>query len=527
MKIKSIISFLLCAVLLLSLISCADPQSPEDTSKVPSESAGTPANTESPETTDEPQTGGTDAETTADTTAEETTSEPPVDLSAKQIPEGYYPNAETEFPLIITLGGEKVEATLRAVTLRTKLGTRAYYIDVLYDGKVIATQFFRGAVQICATSNVSEYFTVLRIHDNNRWLGTASINFYTYHLSDADAEQSAPDQDAALKFEWTGNNIVNAGLPVGFDKKPASNNRNRNLLNTFTRELGKDIPKFEAEHSKLCVVLDSLSDLEKDLAAYPADGLPMYDYTKILSNPYFLEINQNYLDYTIITDNTNYFTKEYLPLELPEGWSMPNYAIGGNVYYVTIDGVNYECLARMISIDKGEEHALYVDLVDIINRKVLTSTMLEGFFRLYEHNDNFTIHAYFILERYNKTANGTVEISTSEYAFTEYITNAAGSTKAELAFRPVYNENNYSATVTLDPDDTASAEKIAELGKKSKLLTKFTEYGTSSFWIRAYSDNASVSWNPIGVAGSWYKYDESFYTAKGLTERIFEIKPQY
>lgn len=523
MKIKNIISLLLCAILIFSLISCADPQSPEDTSSSPSGSAGTPEESTSPEATSEPEADQTDEVTTE----AETTAAPPVDLSAKQIPEGYSVSAETEFPLIITLGGEKVEATVRAVTLRTKLGTRAYYLDALYDGKVIATQFFRGAVQICATSNTSEYFTVLRIHDNNRWLGTAAINFYTYHLSDADAEQSTPGQDEALKFEWTGNNVVTAGLPVGFEKKPASNNRNRNLLNTFTRELGKDIPKFEAEHSKLCVVLDSLSDLEKDLAAYPADGLPMYDYTKILSNPYFLEINQNYLDYDIITDNPNYFTKEYLPLEIPEDWTMPNYAIGGNVYYVTIDGVNYECLARMISIEKGGEEALYIDLVDIINRKVLTSTVLGGFFKLYEHNDNYTNHAYFILERYIKNADGTVELSTSEYAFTEYVTDASGSTKAEIAFRPVYNENNYSATVTLDPADTASAEKIAELGKRTTALAGLTEFGTTHFWSRAYANNASVAWNPIGIAGSWYSYDESFYTAKGLTDRVFEIKPEY
>ena len=521
MKIKSIISFLLCSVLLLSLISCADPQSPEDTSKVPSESAGTPANTESPETTEESKAGETDAETTADTTAEETTSEPPVDLSAKQIPEGYYANAETEFPLIITLGGEKVEATLRAVTLRTKLGTRAYYIDVLYDGKVIATQFFRGAVQICATSNTSDHFALLRISDNHDWSPSAGVSFYTYYLSDIDISHGTPEKLEKPEFQWTGG--INASLHTRFEDSSV----NRNLLNTFIRKLDKDIPTFESQYSKLCVVLDSLSDLEKDLAAYPADGLPMYDYTKIMSNPYYREISQNYADYDLITGNPNYFTKEYLPLELPEGWSMPNYAIGGNVYYVTIDGVNYECLARMISIDKGEEHALYVDLVDIINRKVLTSTMLEGFFRLYEHNDNFTSRARFILERYNKTADGKVEISTSEYAFTEYVSDASGSTKAEIAFRPVYNENNYSATVTLDPADAASAEKIAELGKRTAAIAGYTEFGAPSFWSRAYSDNASVSWNPIGVAGSWYKYDESFYTAKGLNERIFEIKPQY
>ncbi len=515
MKLKSFISFLLCALLLLSLISCADPQSPEDTSKAPAESAGTPDESTAPEA----------VETDDATTAEETTAEPPVDLSAKQIPEGYYVSAETEFPLIITLGGEKVEATLRATTLRTKLGTRAYYIDALYDGKVIATKFYRGAVQICATSNTSEYFTVFRIYDNNRWSQAASIDFYTYHLSDVDISHGTPEQLEAPEFQWTGG--INVGLPAAFDKKPASDNRNRNLLNTFTRELNKELPKFESENSKLCVVLDSLSDLEKDLAAYPADGLPMYDYTKILSNPYFLEINQNFLDYDLITGNPNYFTKEYLPLELPEGWTMPNYAIGGNVYYVTIDGVNYECLARMISIDKGDEHALYIDLVDIINRKVLTSTILDGFFKLYEHNDNYSNHAYFILERYIKNADGSVEISTSEYAFTEYVTDASGSTKAELAFRPVYNENNYSATVTLDPNDTASAEKIAELGKRTTALAGLTEFGTTHFWHRAYADNASISWNPIGIAGSWYSYDESFYTAKGLTEKIFEIKPQY
>lgn len=526
MKIKSIISFLLCAVLLLSLISCADPQSPEDTSKVPSESAETPANTESPETTDEPQTEGTDAETTADTTAEETTSEPPVDLSAKQIPEGYYPNAETEFPLIITLGGEKVEATVRAVTLRTKLGTRALYLDVLYDGKVLCTKTMKGAFQVAATLEPCEEFAILKISDSYEWAGRSTFGIGSFFVSDIDSSAGIETQLESPEFQTLGATI-NANMAAAFDEKPSNFKRNQNSMRTFPSSVASELSDFESKYSRLCVVLDSLSDIEKDISAYPADGLPFCDVSKFLDHPYFLEINQNYLDYTLITDNPNYFTKEYLPLELPEGWTMPNYAIGGNVYYVTIDGVTYQFLSRMIQIDNGDRHALYIDLVDIINRKVLTSTMLEGFFRLYEHNDNFTSHAYFILERYNKTANGTVEISTSEYAFTEYITDAAGSTKAELAFRPVYNENNYSSTVTLDPDDTASAAKIAELGKKSKLLTKFTEYGTTSFWIRAYSDNASVSWNPIGVAGSWYSYDIEFYTAKGLTDRIFEIQPQY
>ena len=514
MKNRSFISFLLCALLLLSLASCADPQSPEDTSKTPAESENNPA---SPEVTTEPEEDVTEEVTTE----EETTAEPPVDLSAKQIPEGYYVSAETEFPLIITLGGEQVEATLRAVTLRTKLGTRACYFDALYDGKVVATHFFRGAVQICATSNTSDHFALLRISDNYDWSPTAGIAFYTYYLSDVDISHGTPEKLEAPEFQWTGG--INASLRARFD----GGSVNRSLLQAFIRELDKDIPEFESKYSKLCVVLDSLSDLEKDLAAYPVDGLPMYDYTKITSNPYYLEISGNYADYDQITGNPNYFTKEHLPLELPEGWTMPNYPIGGNVYYVNIDGVNYQFLSRMIQIDNGDRHALYIDLVDILNRKVLTSTVLEGFFKLYEHNDNFTSRARFILERYNKTADGKVEISTSEYAFTEYVTDASGSTKAEIAFRPVYNENNYSATVTLDPADTASAEKIAELGKRTAAIAGYTEFGAPSFWSRAYANNASVSANYIGVAGSWYKLDTEFYTAKGLTDRVFEIKPEY
>lgn len=511
MKLKSIISILLCALLLLSFISCADPQSPEDTIKTPAESAGTPEESTAPEVD----------ETEAATTAEETTAEPPVDLSAKQIPEGYYVSAETEFPLIITLGGEQVEATLRAVTLRTKLGTRACYIDALYDGKVVATKFFRGAAQICATSTTSDHFALLRIGDNYDWASSASIAFYTYYISDVDTSHGTPENLEAPEFQWAGG--INASIKARFE----GGQINRNLLSAFIRNLDKDIPEFESKYSKLCVVLDSLSNLEKDLTAFPSDGLPMYDYTKILSNPYYLEISQNYDDYDLLKGNPNYFTKEYLPLELPEGWTMPNYSIGGNVYYVTIDGVNYQFLSRMIQIDDGDKHALYVDLVDILNREVLTSTVIEGFFRLYEHNDNFTSRARFILERYNKTADGKVEISTSEYAFTEYVTDASGSTKAELAFRPVYNENNYSATVTLDSGDSASAAKIAELGKRSTALAELTEYGTTSFWHRAYANNASVAANYIGVAGSWYSYDESFYTAKGLKEKIFEITPEY
>ena len=114
MKIKAIISLILCTILIFSLISCADPQSPENTSRVPAESPETPADTTTPDTSEDTSAPDTTAEPDAGTTAEEatteeTTAEPPIDLSAKQIPEGYYISAETEFPLIITLGGEQVE----------------------------------------------------------------------------------------------------------------------------------------------------------------------------------------------------------------------------------------------------------------------------------------------------------------------------------------------------------------------------------------------------------------------------------
>jgi len=518
MKIKLFTIFLLCALILSSFVSCADPMAPTETSKIPEQSASN-----SPDSTAPDDTTTSENDTSA---ADETTSAPQADPSAKQIPDGYYANAETEFPLIITLGGNKVEATVRAVTLRTKLGTRALYLDALYDGRVVATKFMLGAAQVAAAQTTCEEFAILFISDRLDWSQQSNFELISYYISDLDNVAGTQVTLDSPEFQHTGSSI-NAGMRAEFDENPSSHKRNNNSMGMFSRTFSSQITAFEAKYSKLCVLLDSLSDLEKDIVAYPADGLTFYDASKLLRNKYFLEINQNYLDYMSITRAPNYFTTEYLPLVLPEGYSMPNYWIGGNMYYVTIDGVTYKCFSRMTCIYKGEEKLFYIDLVDIINRKILTHNTIDYFFTLYEHNDNFTSHAYFILETYKKLPDGKIEISTSEYAFTEFITDASGSTKAELAFRPVYNENNYSATVTLDPSDSESGVKIAEFGKKSAALAAVTEFGTTSFNRRARADNASTSAVSSDVVGSDYRYDPSFYTASGLKAWIFEIQPQY
>lgn len=452
----------------------------------------------------------------------EATSEilPPA-IEPMQIPEGHYLNAKVEFPLIITLGGEEVEATLRAATLRTKLDTRSYYIDVLYEGKVIVSKCAKGAVQICATRETSNRFAIFSLPDNCPWYSANRIQFRTFYVSDVDSSHGTPEVLEAPEFQWSGG--INLGFVPAYEKDAWAENSNRNSMRTFTYDLGKALPKFEAEYSKLCVVLDSFSEVGKDAAYQITDEVPLYDYNAILSAPYFLEIRQNYIDRELLRLNPDSYTDTVLPLALPEGWTEAHEAIGGGIYEVLVDGVKYELISRMIRVEKGSERALYLDLVDISNRKVLTSTLIEGYFRLYEDNVVQNEACSFILERFVKNADGTVDVSTAGYAFTDLVTDASGSTKADFAFREVYNENNYSATVTLDPADTASAQKLEKLGKCTYGLAEFY-YGSTSYGLQAYSNAAKTYASPISIADDWYTYSESFYTAQGLKDNIFEVK---
>ncbi len=454
-------------------------------------------------------------------TQEEKTDDAVPKVEPMQIPEGHYVDEQTEFPLIITLGGKEVEATLRAATLHTQLNTRSYYIDVLYEGKVIVSQCSRGAVQICATRETSSRFAIFSLPDNCPWYFSRKIQFRTLYVSDVDSSHGTPEVLEAPEFQWAGG--INVGFAPAYEQEAWAESANRGMIRTLKYDLDKDIPQFEADYSKLCVVLDSFSDTEKDAKHQISDEAPLYDYAQILSCPYFLEIRNNYNDHELLRLTPDLFTKTILPLELPEGWTAVHEAIGGDIYEVYVDGVKYELISRMITVEKDGERALYLDLVDTANRKVLTSTVLEGYFRLYQDNVTQNECSKFILERFIKNSDGTVTVSTARYEFTDIVTDASGSVKSDFAFREVYNENNYSATVTLDPADSASAEKLAKLGKCTYELAEFY-YNSTSYGIQAYSNSAKTYTNPISIAGDWYTYSGDFYTAQGLKDKIFEIK---
>ena len=188
-KIK-LLSALLCALMLISGFASCDEVLPEVTTEPPAEQ--TPEVSQADTDTEKlPETDSTTAQeaTTEEVTTEEITTEevttaaPEPEIEPMQIPEYYKIGVTTEFPLIATLGGEKVDVNVRAATLRSKFDVRWVYIDVLRDKQVICTKLFRAAAQLMATTTKTEYFAILRVSDSIS-SGMISLSYESYRISD-------------------------------------------------------------------------------------------------------------------------------------------------------------------------------------------------------------------------------------------------------------------------------------------------------------------------------------------------------
>lgn len=347
MKIIKIICSILCAILLFSFASCEEPIEDETTEpKIEqTEQQLTEAMT-APETTAQAP------ETEEETTEDETTSPPEPEAEPMQIPEGYTVKVTTEFPLIATLGGEKADVTVRAAALRSKYDVHWIYVDVVRDEKVICTKLWRAVGQLMATTEKSEYFILLRILDNSA-SATATTAFESYCVSDA---KGTPEivkgggSNSSMSVELN----TEAAQPMDH---AAQSGHYRRFLN------GINIEDFELKNSRLCMVLDSLSDPEKEAFAYPSDALPIYDLNGLGEHSFYVKLKEQYDRFEKL--KSIWSSLETATPQLPEGMSVMPDTLRCSDGTVTVDGLNYKMASRTFTLCDANGNACgqYTDYV--------------------------------------------------------------------------------------------------------------------------------------------------------------------
>ncbi len=361
-KIK-LISALLCALMLISCFASCDEVLHEVTTEPPAEQ--TPAISETD--TDTEKIPETDQATTEEATTEEITTEevttaaPEPEIEPMQIPEYYKIGVTTEFPLIATLGGEKVEITMRAATMKTAYDVRWMYIDAVRDGKVIYTKTFRAIGQIMTTAEKSEFFALLRATDNPS-SGSANVSFVTYSLTDAKGKLDIYCVDG-----------FNATLSVGLNvsvKQPMKDAVQHGRFRVFRNAV--KLEDFQKKHGSLCMVLDSLTDPDKETYAYPSDALPIYDIENLAEHPFFIEKKEQYDNFYALTQVLLSIDK--VAPKIPEGTSVDINSMRCTDETLTIDGVNCKVAYRTLQFldAAGNVCGTYTDYVSFYDLNIIS-----------------------------------------------------------------------------------------------------------------------------------------------------------
>lgn len=368
MKIKLIAAFI-CSVVLLSCFASCDEPRPDVTTEPPAEQtpavSQTDTDTEKAPETDEVTTS---AETTAEVTTEEatteeaTTSAPEPVIEPMQISEHYKICATTEFPMIATVGGEKVDVTMRAAALRGAFDVRFIYIDAVLDGKIIFSKQYRAIGQVMATTEKTEFFALLKILDSPANLN-ADATFVTYSLTDAKGKLELVCADG---FSAT----LSVGLNYDYKMSPIQHAAQTGHFRIFTREI--KLEEFETKHAPLCMVLDSLSYPDNEISAYPSDKLPIYDVEKFTDLQFFADKKVQYDNYYNLTQPLRSF--DTLAPMIPEGTKIDYNSAKCKAETLTIDGVNYKKICRSFNIldATGTPCGKYTDEVSFYDLSILT-----------------------------------------------------------------------------------------------------------------------------------------------------------
>ena len=361
-KIKLIAAFI-CSVVLLSCFASCDEPRPDVTTEPPAEQtpaiSQTDTDTEKVPETDEVTTS---AETTAEVTTEEvTTSAPEPVIEPMQISEHYKICATTEFPMIATVGGEKVDVTMRAAALRGAFDVRFIYIDAVLDGKIIFSKQYRAIGQVMATTEKTEFFALLKILDSPA-NSNADATFVTYSLTDAKGKLELVCADGFSATLSVSLNIT--------DTQPIRHAAQTGHFRIFTRQI--KLEEFETKHAPLCMVLDSLSDPGNEIGAYPSDKLPIYDVEKFTDLQFFADKKVQYDNYYNLTQPLRSF--DTLAPMIPEGTKVDYNTAKCSAETLTIDGVNYKKICRTFVIldATGNSCGKYSDEVSFYDLSILT-----------------------------------------------------------------------------------------------------------------------------------------------------------
>ena len=120
------------------------------------------------------------------------------------------------------------------------------------------------------------------------------------------------------------------------------------------------------------MVLDSLSDPDKEISAYPSDKLPIYDVEK------FTEL-QSFTDKKVQYDNYYNLTQPLLSFDtlapmIPEGTEVDYNSAKCKAETLTIDGVNYKKICRSFNIldASGNTCGQYADEVSFYDLTILS-----------------------------------------------------------------------------------------------------------------------------------------------------------
>ncbi len=364
-KIK-LISALLCALMLISCFaSCAETRT-DVTTEPPAEQTPAISQTDTdtekiPETDEET----TEAATTEEVTTEEiTTSAPEPEIEPMQISEHYKICATTEFPMIATVGGEKVDVTMRAAALRGAFDVRFIYIDAVLDGKIIFSKQYRAIGQVMATTEKTEFFALLKILDSPA-NSSADATFVTYSLTDAKGKLELVCADG---FSAT----LSVSLNYNYDYKssPIQNAVQGGHFRVFTRQI--KLEEFETKYAPLCMVLDNLSDLNNEIGAYPSDKLPIYDVEKFNELQFFPNKKVQYDNYYNLTQPLLSF--DTLAPMIPEGTKVDYNSAKCSAETLTIDGVNYKKICRTFTIldAAGNTCGKYTDEVSFYDLSIIS-----------------------------------------------------------------------------------------------------------------------------------------------------------
>jgi hypothetical protein len=307
----------------------------------------------------------TSAETTAEVTTEEaTTSAPEPVIEPMQISEHYKICTTTEFPMIATVGGEKVDVTMRAAALRGAFDVRFIYIDAVLDGKIIFSKQYRAIGQVMATTEKTEFFALLKILDSPA-NSSADATFVTYSLTDAKGKFELVCADG---FSAT----LSVSLNYNYDYKssPIQNAVQSGHFRVFTRQI--KLEEFETKYAPLCMVLDNLSDPNNEIGAYPSDKLPIYDVEKFNELQFFPNKKVQYDNYYNLTQPLLSF--DTLAPMIPEGTKVDYNSAKCSAETLTIDGVNYKKICRTFTIldAAGNTCGKYTDEVSFYDLSIIS-----------------------------------------------------------------------------------------------------------------------------------------------------------